>query len=258
MPIAPHDDRAPQGAPAPRRVGAASSGHPGTETTSPRRHRDLVAWIALGLVVATVLTVVARVSVAPPRQLAATKPAHQTASPPETPSTTILAAYKQARDHVRTQPEPTPSAPQPTNPAEVAAPVTTVTTSTTVPSPRPSVPSPRPSVPKSRAAGTATPTPLVGELLYPADIATSFPFTSSDGLAAVRATWLGGQSLEVTLGCGTAVTSGGGTHGISLVVAGRPGPCTVSIALSPGQHGAVDYTLAIRVPGSGSATSISR
>jgi len=62
----------------------------------------------------------------------------------------------------------------------------------------------------------------------------------------------------VTLGCGTAVTSGGGTHGISLVVAGRPGPCTASIALSPGQHGAVDYTLAIRVPGTGSATSISR
>lgn len=251
MPIAPHDDRAPQGAPAPRRAGAASSGHPGTETTSPRRHRDLVAWIALGLVVATVLTVVARVSVAPPRHLAATKPAHQTASWRETPSTTILATYKQARDHVRTEPGPTQSAPQPTNPVEVAAPVTTVTTSTTVPSPRPSVP-------KSRAAGTATPTPIVGELRYPADIATSFPFTSSDGLAAVHATWLGGQSLEVTLGCGTAVTSGGGTHGISLVVAGRPGPCTVSIALSPGQHGAVDYTLAVRVPGTGSAASTSR
>ena len=143
MPIAPHDDRAPQGAPAPRRAGAASSGHPGTETTSPRRHRDLVAWIALGLVVATVLTVVARVSVAPPRHLAATKPAHQTASRRETPSTTILATYKQARDHVRTEPGPTQSAPQPTNPVEVAAPVTTVTTSTTVPSPRPSVPKSR-------------------------------------------------------------------------------------------------------------------
>lgn len=251
MPIAPHDDRAPQGAAAPRRVGAASSGHPGTETTSPRRHRDLVGWIALGLVVATVLTVVARVSVAQPRHLAAAKPAHQTASPPATTSTTILVAYKQARDHVRTEPEPTHSAPQPTNPVEVAAPVTTVTTSTTVPSPSPSVP-------KSAATGTASPTPLVGELHYPADIATSFPFTSSDGLAAVRATWLGGQSLEVTLGCGTAVTSGGGTHGISLVVAGRPGPCTVSIALSPGQHGAVDYTLAVRVPGTGSAAAISQ
>ncbi len=33
----------------------------------------------------------------------------------------------------------------------------------------------------------------------------------------------GGETLEMTLGCGPAVTSGAGTHGISLVVAGRPG-----------------------------------
>ena len=252
MPIAPHDDRAPQGAPAPRRAGAAApSGRPGAATANPRRRRDLVAWIALGLVVATVLTVVARVSVAPPRHLAATKPAHQTASLPETSSTTVPVVHKHVRDHVRTDPGSTQSAPEPTNPIEVTAPVTTVTTSTTLPGPRPSAP-------KSLAAGTATPTPLSGELRYPADIATSFPFTSSNGLAAVRATWLGGQALEMTLGCGAAVTSGGGTHGISLVVDGRPGTCTVSIALSPGQRGAVDYTLDVQVPGTGPAASVGR
>ena len=90
---------------APRRVGAAApSGRPSTATANPRRRRDLVAWIALGLVVATVLTVVAHVSVAPPRHLAATKPAHRTASLSETSSTTIPMAHKHVHDHVRTHP----------------------------------------------------------------------------------------------------------------------------------------------------------
>jgi hypothetical protein len=92
-------------------------------------------------------------------------------------------------------------------------------------------------------------------LRYPDDIETSIPFASASGLAAVRASWSGGEALEITLGCGSVVTSGASTHGISLVVAGKPGPCTVSISLGPGQRGTVAYTLQGRVPPTAPAAS---
>lgn len=85
-------------------------------------------------------------------------------------------------------------------------------------------------------------------LRYPDDIATSFPFASPSGIASVRALWRGGEALEMTLGCGRATTSGSGARGLSLVVAGRPGSCTVSIALAGSQRGSVSYTLDVQVP----------
>ncbi|MGP8163251.1 MAG: hypothetical protein ACLQAN_05660 [Acidimicrobiales bacterium] len=209
--------------------------------TTPRRRHDLVAWVALGLVVATALTLVARESVAPIGRVATTTHSrqHVTSSPKTTPSARLTASGRPHR-HARPHPKLTAAHPVPTTavtPTPSTAPASTTPSSTS-----------RVSSPQGGAPPAATTSGLSGVLRYPGDIATTFPFASPSGIASVRALWSGGEALEMTLGCGQAVTSGAGTHGISLVVAGHPGSCTVSIAFGPGQHGAVPYTLDVRVP----------
>jgi hypothetical protein len=95
-------------------------------------------------------------------------------------------------------------------------------------------------------------------LRYPDDIATSFPFASVSGIALVRALWRGGEMLKMTLTCGRATTSGAGAHGVSLVVSGRPGPCTVAIAFGANERGSVSYTLDVQVPPADPAAAAGR
>jgi hypothetical protein len=218
-----------------------------------RRRRDLVAWVALSLVVATVLCVVAR-SVGPPRALTrAHHPGHAAqAVPTSRPAGTTGTGSAHRRHHNDPKPSTTTTS---SLPADTTIPTATTTT-TVVPATTPTTTAEtRPAAASSRARGTrrrhrrsATSTALAGTLRYPDDIETSIPFTSASGLATVRASWRGGEALQIALGCGSVVTSGAGTHGLSLVVAGTPGPCTVSVSLGPDQRGTVAYTLWVRVP----------
>ncbi len=266
MPIAQPTDEPRRGDPA-RRPSGLPVPPPSSPAALPRRPRDLVAWVALGLAVTTVLTLVARASLDPRPDRGARAPASARALPAATPDSTALLPTK---DRAR------PDAPTGTTTTVAATPAvrlrqSVATTSTTIPapadpgesSPTTSTATPPPSGPDTSDRVASDPTGTTGSpaastgfsgvLRYPEDVATSFPFNSPSGLAAVRAQWQGGEALEMTLGCGQAVTTGGGTHGISLVVAGRPGPCTISIAFGSGEHETVGYTLDIQVPPADSA-----
>jgi hypothetical protein len=225
-----------------------------------RRRRDRVVWVALSLVVATALSVVAR-SVGPPRPVtAAHHPQHAAqAVPTSRPAGTTKTGRANRRRHDDPKPSPTTTSSLPANTTTATTPTTTTavpaTTATTTAEVRPATAPSRTRDTKRRDRRSATTPALAGMLRYPDDIETSIPFTSASGLAAVRASWRGGEALKITLGCGSVVTSGSGTHGLSLVVAGKPGVCTVSISLGPGQRGTVAYTLRVRVPPTAPAAS---
>ena len=222
------------------------------------RRRDLVAWVALSLVVATVLCVVAR-SVGPPHSVtAAHHPRHAAQA---APTSRPAGMTKTGRAPGRRHEDPGPSTTTTSSLPSATTVPTTVTTTTTVPittatttaEVRPATKSPRTRTTKRPGWRAVTTPTLTGTLRYPDDIETSIPFASASGLAAVRASWRGSEALKITLGCGSVVTSGAGTHGISLVVAGKPGPCTVSLSLGPGQRGTVAYSLRVQVPPAPSA-----
>jgi hypothetical protein len=239
---------------------------------APRRRRDLVAWVALGLAVATALTLVARASFDPQtgrgRTTSADTRGHTTTSTPVAQLTKKDPAHRDLPidTTARTLAEsPTTAVPRPvpTTPATIVVstePSTTdPTTTTSLPRPAsPAAPDRSASHPTATAALAATNPGVSGVLRDPDDIATTLPFTSPSGLAAVRALWQGGATLEVTLRCGAAATSGTGKHGISLVVAGQPGSCSVSIGLTSDEIGTVDYTLDIQVPSADSPSPTTR
>jgi hypothetical protein len=297
MPIPLQTDRPRRGDPSRHLPGRSAPSSPSLAepATAPRRRRDLVGWIALGLVVTTVLALLARVSVDPRGPDATTAPNRPRTSPANTVAparlTTTervprLPAHQEPNTAVTMSSNPV----QPTDPVTVtAAPAGAATTERAQQLPAdeepgtagsaPGIPT-RSTIPTttSSVSGTsglsssagatsdsvgvagASPqtTDLSGVLRYPDDIATSMPFASPSGLASVRASWRGGEALALTLGCGSAVTNGAGTHGVSLVVAGPPGSCAVSIALGPGQRGSVAYTLDVQTPAADTAAGTTR
>ncbi len=246
MPIPRETDHPRRGEPTGCRPGEPEPSGPSSpsKTAASRRRRDLVGWVALGLTVTTALALVARASVEPQRRSTGTTTTLERTTLTTT-ATTRLARTDTVHDQLPTTPKPSSSETVPTVVVQPTVPVTVAST--------PDEPGPSTSVPHlpapARPVSTPAETPgLSGTLQYPDDVATSFPFTSSSGLAAVRATWSGGGALEMSLRCGSVTVSGTGTHGISLVVAGHPSSCTVSIALRPDQRGSVAYTLDVQVP----------
>lgn len=205
-----------------------------------RPRRDLVTWVALGLLVAVVLAIVSKTTTTthdPPH--ADTRPtlpsrSDHIARRPDPPAT---------RHPLRTVSPPTrrpdsqPTATDPPTPA-TTVPATQTTTSTVARPPGTTEPS-------------STPSQLQysGVLNYPRDVATSIPFSAPDGVAAARITWSGGVELIGTLRCRGADDSAPGQHGISISIDGSPGTCTVAISLAPGVRAQVAYAVTVFTPG---------
>ncbi len=131
-----------------------------------------------------------------------------------------------------------------------------VPTMSTVPSVTAAAPSLAPS--STTTSVPSSPTPMApgslqysGVLSYPEDIATSIPFTSPSGVAAVRVTWHGGSELVAALRCRGAHDSVPGTHGISISIDGSPGACAVAIALASGVRSHVAYAVSVLTPDAG-------
>lgn len=227
------------------RLGRRSRPKDGTRGSEPaddsgrgaRPRRELVGWIALGLLVAVVLTVLSRSSVVsgtthPKRQTTSDKAAQHNSSSRETTTDPRAAtSASPARSSSTASLKTVKAATTTTTPSTTST--TTSTTTTTV----------------ARATG---PTSLAGTLAYPSDLATTYPFTSPSGLAAVRVRWGGGSELDARLHCPGATTSAPGAHGISLSVTGRAGRCSITVSLASGTRTSVSYLIEVDAPSSGS------
>jgi hypothetical protein len=225
---------------------SGSDRRPGTGSGRPRSEsrsrRELVTWVALGLLVAIVLTILSRTAVAPARDAQQTPPRHRTHAPSIEASSTghPLAAGQiattQARPGSPTDRGRGPTVPTSTTPTTTTSIARTRPTITTVPATNPTVPGPL---------------QYSGSLSYPSDVATSIPFSSPSGVAATRITWPGGDELVASLRCRGAHDSAPGTHGISISIDGFPGGCVVTVALGPGDRSRVNYAITVLVPSAG-------
>lgn len=226
-----------------------------SETAVPRRRgrrterwrrRDLVTWVALGLLVAIVLGILSKATTAPhsSRHVDARR-AFGSSSPRVTSAgdapTANVAPPRRAETKGRSDSRPA-----------VSDPTTTMTTA----------PSTSTTLKASAAQATAVPPPTTspatsdqlrysGALEYPDDIASSIPFASKSGVVAVRVNWSDGNELVASLRCPGAHESAPGTHGISISLDGSPGTCVVSIALGPGVRAHVAYVVTVLADGGG-------
>lgn len=206
-----------------------------------RPRRDLVTWVALGLLVAVALAIVSRTTTATPHDSQRTETkqslhrSHKVESTrdPRTKEREPRTAI--AQDHLHGS-----------NWALTDPPATTSTTTTIVP--------PRTTTPTKPSPTRPTASDLLqysGALTYPEDVATSIPFSSPNGVAAARITWSGGDELVASLRCRGAHDSAPGTHGISISIDGSPGGCVVAVALAPGVHAPVAYAITVLSPTGG-------
>jgi hypothetical protein len=223
-------------------VARSEAGH------AARSRHELVGWIALGLVVAVVLTVISRSSVV------SGTPIHPDRASALTKSRVPIVSARREHESRRTShPRPTvgpttkippgTSTPARTTdrlgfdaspPGRTTETTTTTTTTTTTPTQ-----TPRPQYAPSTISGT---------LEYPNDLASTFPFSSPTGIAAVQVSWNGGSELDARLHCQGATTSAPGAHGIALSVSGVPGQCSVTVSLAAGTRATVPFTLDVNAP----------
>jgi hypothetical protein len=224
-----------------------------------RPRRDQVSYVAVGLLVALALTIVSRLTTAPeghpPRRdprptlrsargrTASTHRSVHDVAPPKSDVDRIARSERSISD------DPTRAAISTTTKGAPSIPTTSTTptpeTTTTIsPAPSPTTTTPPPSL--TTADG---PLEYSGVLSYPEDIATSIPFSSESGVAAVRVTWRGGGELVASLRCPGAEDSAPGAHGISISIDGSPGTCAVAIALGSGVRARVAYTGSGLAPG---------
>jgi hypothetical protein len=214
-----------------------------------RRHRrrsvDATTWLVLALLVAVVLTLVARHE--QPAQ--AGRPAlhrSQTGTVPTRPtiaSTTEPVAT--ASPNVTSNSTPLPT----TAPRTTAAPGTT-TVERIAPNTAPAA---------ERPTATTAPLAIVqvgqvwnGSLAFPNDVTTRYGFTTSGGNVTARFTSESTTALRVTLACRGASRRRSGSGELNLVAG--PGPCTVDVAESSeasdgGDTAAAHYALQASFPG---------
>ena len=210
-----------------------------------RSRHELVGWIALGLVVAVVLSVVSRSSV-----LSGTTHAYRPSEAAKIRATPAD-GLRNARSATTRRQAPAPT----TKNASVKS-THRRTEKPVVSEPSPSVLTIDSTTPTTalKAPRAQVDAPLIfsGTLGYPNDLASTLPFSSSSGIAAVRISWTGGSELDARLHCRGTTTSAPGAHGISLSVSGSPGPCAVTVSLAPGTRTTVPFSLDINAPSAAS------
>jgi hypothetical protein len=225
---------------------ARSAGEPAGHE-GRRQRRELVGWIALGLLVAVVLTFVARSPAAPSLRKPIAGHISDSRRHPKTTS-----PRKDAKHHGHSAIDISRSTT--TTTTQVALTTThrkapagsrklvasTLTTTSTEPIPSTTAP----------ASGAAQNSSVAGTLAYPDDLAITLPFNSASGVAGMQVTWIGKAQLTATLRCPGDTTSQAGSTSISLSVSGTPGRCDVTLALDGAEAPTVRYTLRIFTPGS--------
>ena len=187
--------------------------------------RDAVTWIALGLVVASILIITTR-------HASATKPLIASKS----------SAQRATIHRTRSRPQKTslrPAAPKTTPPTSSGTqlstpPVTSISTTTTA-------------VTTTTLAGTTASPILTGAtLVYPNDIAVTYPLVISKGPLTARLTWEAGSELTLALTCGRLDLARRSSRGtIDLRVGRVSGRCELRIARTSMSGAAIPYSLAL-------------
>ncbi|HUY07457.1 MAG TPA: hypothetical protein VMU99_09385 [Acidimicrobiales bacterium] len=200
-----------------------------------RPGRDAVTWIALGLVVVSILIVTARhVGASKPRAPSPKPTLHETSFRAATP-----AARSVGRADGPKRPPYGASRVQSSTSDLPAVSTTTEVTTTTSPSPSNSLP----------VLTNAT-------LSYPGDVATTYPLSIKSGPVRATLTWHRGIELSLALTCGASEISRHserGTIGVTMHRAGSD--CLLEIARPSIAGPPVAYSLALTYLASGSATS---
>ena len=208
-----------------------------------RLGRDAVTWVALGLVVASILIVTTRHAVAtkldhlqqtpgqrmPERHLTSTKPA--TPDPPATNH--AVPPGRSSALTTTTTPPPTPTTAS-TVATTTSTPVAGTTTTTTTPA--------------QRALSTMV---LDATLSYPNDVATTYPLNIGPGPLMVGLIWARGDALSVSLTCGRQAVDRSSAHGkIEVDIARASGTCNLRIARGSLAGSPIAYSLTLRYLGS--------
>jgi hypothetical protein len=227
-----------------------------------RAHRDFVTWVALGLLVVVVLAIVTKTTTVTTHDARRADGSTDRHSP----------LHLHHSDHLASRADPSTKGRRslttgvvkqhgsPSRSRTTAKPPSTsttlplpTTTTSTEPEHQSTTTWPPPTTPPTTSPTTTSgQLQYSGTLNYPEDVATSIPFSSSSGIAAVRIAWSGGDELVASLRCRGAHDSAPGTHGISISIDGAPGACAAEIALGPGVRSRVAYAMTVLAPSDGS------
>ncbi len=188
--------------------------------------RDAVTWIALGLVVASILIVTTRHAAA--TKLGAKKQTSVTAQP----RSSLRSRARAARDS-------RPGGPQRREQLVAAAPSTSTTavssTTTTIPS-----------VTSTTTANALATITTRATLSYPGDVATTYPLSVASGPVSARLVWQEGSGLSLALTCGRAAVARSSARGLIAVVLPRvSGGCDLRIARNAMAGRAISYALTL-------------
>ena len=185
--------------------------------------REAVTWIALGLVVASILIVTTR-------HAAGTKPVAKQANPAQRittrKTTTVPPRNSRRLDH---RPDRLVTSETPTSTTSSTS--TTTTTETVTSTTGANVP--------STLTTSAT-------LSYPGDVATTYPLSVASGPLSAKLRWQRGSELSLTMTCGRSVIARNSARGsISLALARVSGGCELRIARTAMAGSAIAYSLAL-------------
>ena len=200
-----------------------------------RLGRDAVTWIALGLVVASILIVTTR-------HASATKLVDRQQTRAQLPTRHMTAS----------RPPRTPHRSTPKSPSRLIG-LNSPTTSTSLP-------------PTSTTTTEVTTTTLgpnspstfstSATLSYPGDIATTYPLSIASGPLIAKLAWAKGNELTLALTCDRSVITRHTARGVIVVRLGQvSGSCDLQIARGSMSGGAVAYSLTLSYLTSNSASS---
>ena len=200
-----------------------------------RLGRDAVTWIALGLVVASILIVTTR-------HASATKLVNRPQTRAQLPTRHMAASRPQRTAH-----RPTPKSPSrliglntPTSTTSLP-PTSSTTTEVTTTTLGPNSP--------STVATSAT-------LSYPGDIATTYPLSIASGPLIAKLAWSKGSELTLALTCDRSVMKRHSARGVIAVRLSQvSGSCDLQIARASMTGGAIAYSLTLSYLASNSARS---